>query len=64
MAEVKQCQMEEHFTRFAEKKNTTRPDDMCIIFEEYLQELLCLDILLYPELRRNREMTGTLHRPR
>ena len=41
--------MEEHFTGFA-KKNTTRPDDMCMIFEEYLQELSCLDILLYPEL--------------
>ena len=50
MAEVKQYQMEEHFTRFAKKKNATRPDDMCMIFEEYLQELSCLDILSYPEL--------------
>ena len=49
VAEVTQYQMDEHFTGFA-KKNTTRPDDMCMIFEEYLQELSCLDILLYPEL--------------
>ena len=42
--------MEEHFARFAKKKNTTRLDDMCMIFEEYLQELSCLDTLLYPEL--------------
>lgn len=50
MAEVKPYPMEEHFTRFAKKKNTTLPDDMCMIFEEYLQELSCLNILLYPEL--------------
>ena len=50
MAEVKKYQTEEHFTRFAKKKNTTRSDDMCMIFEEYLQELSCLVILLYPEL--------------
>ena len=52
MAELKQYKMEEHFFVSRRKKNTTRSDDMCTIFEEYLQELTCLDILLFSELER------------
>lgn len=51
VAEVKQYKMEEHF--FVSQRRriyATHSDDMCMIFEEYLQELTCLDILLFPEL--------------